>query len=121
MIRRQVYEGDLLAPLAGRTYDIILSNPPYIPAADIAGLMPDVRGYEPHLALDGGADGLDFYRRIMAEAPAMLKEGGAVAAEVGIGRAADVAALAAAHPRIVRTETRRDLAGIERVVIAYRS
>ena len=119
--RCAVYEGDLLAPLAGRTYDIILSNPPYIPAADIAGLMPDVRGYEPHLALDGGADGLDFYRRIMAEAPAMLKEGGAVAVEVGIGRAADVAALAAAHPRIVRTETRRDLAGIERVVIAYRS
>lgn len=119
--RCAVYEGDLLAPLVGRTYDIILSNPPYIPAADIAGLMPDVRGYEPHLALDGGVDGLDFYRRIMAEAPAMMKEGGAVAVEIGIGRAADVAALAAAHPRIVRTETRRDLAGIERVVIAYRS
>ena len=113
-----VHEGDLLAPLAGRTYDMILSNPPYIPAADIAGLMPDVRAYEPHLALDGGADGLSFYRRIMADAPAMLKEGGAVAVEVGIGQAADVAALAQRHPKIVRTETRRDLAGVERVVIA---
>ena len=114
-----VHEGDLLAPLAGRSYDMILSNPPYIPAADIAGLMTDVRTYEPHLALDGGADGLDFYRRIMADAPAMLKEDGAIAVEVGIGQAADVAALAERHPRIVRTELKKDLAGVERVVIAY--
>lgn len=117
--RCTVYEGDLLAPIAGRTYDMILSNPPYIPSADIAGLMPDVYAYEPHLALDGGADGLSFYRRIMAEAPAMLKDDGAVAVEVGARQAADVAALAAAHPRIVRIETQRDLAGIERVVVAY--
>ncbi len=115
--RCAVYEGDLLAPLAGRTYDMILSNPPYIPSADIAGLMPEVRCCEPHLALDGGADGLSFYRRIMAEAPALLKDGGAIAVEVGIGQAQDVAVLAEAHPRIVRTEVRRDLAGIARVVI----
>ena len=114
-----VQEGDLLAPLAGRSYDMILSNPPYIPAADIAGLMTDVRTYEPHLALDGGADGLDFYRRIMADAPVMLKAGGAIAIEVGIGQAADVAALAEQHPRIVRTELKKDLAGVERVVVAY--
>lgn len=117
--RCSVREGDLLAPLAGRTYDMIVSNPPYIPAGDIAELMTDVRAYEPHLALDGGADGLDFYRRMMANAPAMLKEGGAIAVEVGIGQAADVAALAERHPRIVRTETKKDLAGIERVVAAY--
>ncbi|EFR40937.1 protein-(glutamine-N5) methyltransferase, release factor-specific [Selenomonas sp. oral taxon 137 str. F0430] len=117
--RCSVREGDLLAPLAGRTYDMIVSNPPYIPAGDIAELMTDVRAYEPHLALDGGADGLDFYRRMMADAPAMLKEGGAIAVEVGIGQAADVAALAERHPRIVRTETKKDLAGIERVVAAY--
>ena len=98
---------------------MIVSNPPYIPAGDIAGLMPDVRTYEPHLALDGGDDGLDFYRRIMADAPAMLKEGGAIAVEVGIGQAADVAALAERHPKIIRTELKCDLVGIERVVIAY--
>ena len=117
--RVAVHVGDLLAPLAGRRYDMILSNPPYIPTADIAGLMPEVRSYEPHLALDGGTDGLNIYRRLMAEAPMMLKDGGAVAVEVGIDEAAAVAALAIEHPRIVRTETLKDLAGIERVVVGY--
>ena len=117
--RIDIHVGDLLAPLAGRLYDMILSNPPYIPTADIAGLMPDVRSYEPHLALDGGADGLDIYRRLMAGAPVLLKEGGAVAVEVGIDEATAVAALAMAHPRVVRTEILKDLAGIERVVVGY--
>ena len=117
--RIDIHVGDLLAPLAGGRYDMILSNPPYIPTADIAGLMPEVRSYEPHLALDGGADGLNIYRRLMADAPALLKEGGAVAVEVGIDEAAAVAALAMAHPRIVRTEILKDLAGIERVVVGY--
>ena len=117
--RVAVHVGDLLAPLAGRRYDMILSNPPYIPTADIAGLMPEVRSYEPHLALDGGADGLNIYRRLMADAPALLKEGGAIAVEVGIDEAAAVAALAMAHPRIVQTEILKDLAGIERVVVGY--
>ena len=117
--RVAVHVGDLLAPLAGRRYDMILSNPPYIPTADIATLMPEVRSYEPHLALDGGADGLNIYRRLMADAPALLNEGGAVAVEVGIDEAAAVAALAMAHSRIVRTEILKDLAGIERVVVGY--
>ena len=117
--RIEIHEGDLTAPLAGRSYDVILSNPPYIPTADIAGLMPEVRSYEPHLALDGGTDGLNIYRRLMADAPALLKEGGAIAVEVGIDEAAAVAALAMAHPRIVRTEILKDLAGIERVVVGY--
>ena len=117
--RVAVHVGDLLAPLTGRRYDMILSNPPYIPTADIAGLMPEVRSYEPHLALDGGTDGLNIYRRLMADAPALLKEGGAIAVEVGIDEAAAVAALAMAHPRIVRTEILKDLAGIERVVVGY--
>ena len=117
--RVTVHVGDLLAPLTGQTYDMILSNPPYIPTSDIAALMPEVRRYEPHLALDGGVDGLNFYRRLMAAAPALLKEGGAIAVEVGIDEAAAVAALALAHPRIVRTEIRKDLAGIERVVVGY--
>ena len=117
--RIEVHVGDLTAPLAGRSYDMILSNPPYIPTADIAKLMPEVRSYEPHCALDGGVDGLDLYRRLMADAPAMLKDGGAIAVEVGIHEAAAVAALALAHPRIVRTEILKDLGGIERVVVGY--
>ena len=117
--RLDVHVGDLLAPIAGRSYDMILSNPPYIPSADIAGLMPEVCRYEPHLALDGGADGLDIYRRLMADAPTLLKDGGAIAVEVGMDEAKDVAELAIAHPRIVRTEILKDLAGIERVVVGY--
>ena len=117
--RIEIQVGDLLTPLAGRSYDMILSNPPYIPSADIAGLMPEVRSYEPHLALDGGTDGLDIYRRLTAEAPALLKAGGGIAVEVGIGEAHDVAALMEAHPRIVWTETLKDLGGIERVVMGY--
>ena len=117
--RIDIHVGDLLAPLAGGRYDMILSNPPYIPTVDIATLMPEVRSYEPHLALDGGMDGLNIYRRLMADAPALLKEGGAIAVEVGIDEAAAVAALAMAHPRIVRTEILKDLAGIERVVVGY--
>ena len=117
--RIDIHVGDLLAPLAGRAYDMILSNPPYIPSADIAALMPEVRSYEPHLALDGGADGLDIYRRLTADAPALLKEGGAIAVEVGINEAAAVAVLMEEHTRIVRTETMKDLGGIDRVVVGY--
>lgn len=111
------HTGDLLAPLAG-SYDAILSNPPYIPDDDIATLAPEVRLKEPHTALAGGKDGLDFYRRLTAEAPALLKDGGFLALEVGIHQAAPVAALAV--PSFSRTEILKDYAGIERVVIAWK-
>lgn len=112
------HTGDLLAPLAGQCYDAILSNPPYIPDGDIAALAPEVRLKEPHTALAGGKDGLDFYRRLTADAPALLKDSGFLAVEVGIHQAAPVAALAA--PSFSRTEILKDYAGIERVVIAWK-
>ena len=111
------HTGDLLAPLAG-SYDAILSNPPYIPDDDIAALAPEVRLKEPHTALAGGKDGLDFYRRLTADAPALLKDGGFLALEVGIHQAAPVATLAV--PSFSRTEILKDYAGIERVVIAWK-
>lgn len=114
------HTGDLLAPLAGKTFDAILSNPPYIPDADIASLAPEVQRFEPHAALSGGADGLDFYRRLCAGAPALLAAGGFMAFEVGVHQAREVAALAEANPRIGRTEILRDYAGIERVVVGWR-
>ena len=117
--RIEVYVGDLTAPLTGHSYDVILSNPPYIPTVDIGTLMPEVRSYEPHLALDGGHDGLTLYRRLAADAPALLRDGGMLAVEVGINEAQDVAALMEVHPRIVRTEIQKDLGGIERVVVGY--
>lgn len=112
------HTGDLLAPLAGQCYDAILSNPPYIPDGDIAALAPEVRLKEPRTALAGGKDGLDFYRRLTADAPALLKDGGFLAVEVGIHQAAPVATLAV--PAFSRTEILKDYAGIERVVIAWK-
>ena len=115
------HTGDLLQPLVGMTFAAILSNPPYIPEADIATLAPEVRLKEPHTALSGGQDGLDFYRRLAKEAPAMLVPGGFMAFEVGIHQAEPVAALAKANPLIARTEILPDYAGIDRVVVAWRT
>lgn len=114
------HTGDLLQPLRGMTFAAILSNPPYIPEADIAGLAPEVRLKEPHTALSGGRDGLDFYRRLAKEAPAMLVPGGFMAFEVGIHQVEPVAALAKANPLIARTEILPDYAGIDRVVVGWR-
>ena len=71
-------------------FDLIVSNPPYIPSGDIAGLDRSVRDFEPHLALDGGEDGLDFYRSITAQWQRALKPGGTLLVEVGIHQADDV-------------------------------
>lgn len=114
------HTGDLLQPLSGISFAAILSNPPYIPEADIVKLAPEVRLKEPHTALSGGQDGLDFYRRLVNEAPAMLVPGGFTAFEVGIHQAGDVAALLKANPLIGRTEILPDYAGIDRVVVGWR-
>lgn len=114
------HTGDLLQPLSGISFAAILSNPPYIPEADIVKLAPEVRLKEPHTALSGGQDGLDFYRRLANEAPAMLVPGGFTAFEVGIHQAGDVADLLKANPLIGRTEILPDYAGIDRVVVGWR-
>ena len=112
----ELLEGDLLAPLAGRgPFDVIASNPPYIPDGEYATLPPEVQR-EPRSALLGGKDGLDLVRRLVAGAPGLLGDAGALVLEVGMGQAQVVAALApAAGYRAA--EVRRDLAGIERVVV----
>jgi release factor glutamine methyltransferase len=83
---------NMAAALRG-PFDIIVSNPPYIASGDIAALAPDVRDFEPRRALDGGPDGLDFYRAIAADAPALLPAGGIVIVEMAAGQASKVAAL----------------------------
>ncbi len=95
-------------------FDAILSNPPYIPTADLAGLMREVRR-EPTMALDGDADGLKFYRAIAEQWLPKLRDGGVCAVEVGIGQAMDVAALFTAAG-LVDVRILRDLGGVERVV-----
>jgi release factor glutamine methyltransferase len=108
-------EGDLAEPLrAHAPFDVIVANLPYIPSADIAGLAPEVRA-EPRRALDGGDDGLALVRRLVSDAPALLRAGGALALEIGAGQAAATAALLTAAG-FIDVRLRRDLGEIERVV-----
>ncbi|TWB22748.1 release factor glutamine methyltransferase [Nitrospirillum amazonense] len=103
----------------GTRFDAIVSNPPYIPAADIAGLEPEVRTFDPLRALDGGADGLAPYRHLATVAGGLLVPGGLLAVEHGAGQGADVAALFTAAGLEV-LERVDDLAGHDRVVAARR-
>jgi tRNA threonylcarbamoyl adenosine modification protein (Sua5/YciO/YrdC/YwlC family) len=110
---------DLLAGVPAASLRLVVSNPPYIRSADIAGLAPDVRDYEPAMALDGGADGLDVYRRLLPEAARVLLPGGTVLVEVGDGQAQAVADLAAAAG-LGAIEIHKDLSGKCRIVEAAR-
>ena len=112
-------QGDLLKPLAGEIFDLIVSNPPYIESLACDALQPEVR-FEPRLALDGGADGLAFYRRLADGAPALLAAGGFLMVEVGDGQAAAVAAMMAAGGKLTDAAIHRDLYGKERFVTARR-
>ena len=108
---------DALAPPPAQLgeFRCLVSNPPYIPAGDIPGLDPSVRDYEPHMALDGGADGLDFYRNLAREWKNALTVGGKIFLEVGIGQADDVLRLLRAQG-FGDLEITKDLNGIPRVV-----
>jgi release factor glutamine methyltransferase len=109
-----VRQGDLLEPVAETGLDLVISNPPYIPSGEIAALPAEVQK-EPRLALDGGADGLDVLRRLIAATRARLSPGGSLVVELGAGQADAVAALfAEAGFQDIRRA--RDLGGIERVV-----
>jgi release factor glutamine methyltransferase len=107
--------GNLFEPVAGRRFDLIVANPPYIPAGDIAGLDADVRDFEPRVALDGGADGLALMRPLVADAVRHLAPGGVLAVEIGFDQGARVTALfETAGFRDVTL--RRDYGGRDRVV-----
>lgn len=109
-------QGSLFEPFEGQKFDLIVSNPPYIPTAEIAGLQPEVRDYEPRGALDGGKDGLDFYRSIIPAAPSFLETDGWLLLEVGIGEAPDVLKIIEATGVFYELFSASDPGGIERVV-----
>jgi release factor glutamine methyltransferase len=114
-------QADLLSPFApnlpSRTIDCVVSNPPYIPSADIPALAPDVRSFEPQLALDGGADGLSYYRRLIQESRGILKAGGWLILEMGYGQ--KDALVREVHSRGYEVqEIIADYAGIDRVIVA---
>lgn len=99
-------------------FDLIVSNPPYIPHAEIATLMPEVRDYDPGMALDGGTDGLNAYRAIARDVGRLLAAGGQLIVELGIGQESSVAALFVQSGLMV-TPARPDLAGIPRALVAH--
>ena len=112
-------QGDLLAAVAGESFDFIVSNPPYVPDSDRESLSVEVRDYEPAQALFAGDDGLDVYRRLIPQAFAALAPGGYLALEIGYGQQDSVPALLAGSG-FAQIETTPDLQGIPRVVTARR-
>lgn len=111
-------ESDLFAEISGE-YDMIVSNPPYIPHHVIETLQPEVRFFEPRIALDGGEDGLVFYRKIASSAPAHLVPGGRILLEIGCEQGEAVCRLLAAHG-FSDIKVLPDLAGLDRVVTGRR-
>ena len=107
-------QGDLFVAVQGETFDLIACNPPYLDQRDMDELQPEVRR-EPALALFGGADGLDFYRRIAQDAPRYISPSGVLLLEVGMGQARDVCDLLSPW---AKTAIHKDLSGIDRVVEA---
>lgn len=116
--RARFLAADWGEPLVGR-FDLIVSNPPYVRRDDIAGLAREVAQHDPAIALDGGPDGLDAYRRLARDLPRLLASGGIAALEIGHGQADDVAALLQGRGLAIR-EIRADLSGVPRCVVAER-
>ncbi len=112
--RAEIQVGDWTRALDG-PFDLILSNPPYIPTADLPGLPREVRDFDPWLALDGGTDGLAAYRRILPESRRLLAAGGWLLAELGAGQAADVTVIAN-RCGFSAVTLYQDLAGLDRVL-----
>ena len=116
--RVRFLRSDLFASVSGQRFDVVVSNPPYLTANDLADLQPEV-GFEPRLALAGGADGLDIIRRLLATAPDHLVDGGWLLVEIGAAQAAAVEALACAAG-FNAVSIRSDYAGLPRVLMARR-
>lgn len=113
--RIQFIKGDLF-PANGQTYDLILTNPPYIPRRHVATLPPEVRIFEPPLAWDGGEDGLDFYRRILSQVDGYLKAQGWFLAEIGAGQEEEIKKIVKEIPSLDSPLFVPDLSGIKRVI-----
>ena len=118
--RIEFIQADALTGLPSSVrFDLVVSNPPYIPHDEISSLQPEVRDFDPPLALDGGEDGLDFYRRLAAESPGILKPGGRLMLEFGDGQAGKIKSLLAEQKWIVEA-VRADYSQRRRILIARR-
>ncbi|MGI6721211.1 MAG: peptide chain release factor N(5)-glutamine methyltransferase [Anaerovoracaceae bacterium] len=117
-IKMDVRLGNLFEPVKRKKYNMIVSNPPYIRSDVIPTLMPEVRDHEPIEALDGGADGLDYYLQIIGLAPKHLKKEGILVLEIGNDQSAAVEQLMIETGKLCDIQTYKDLAGNDRVVSA---
>lgn len=114
--RIRFLQGDLFAPLEKESrFELIITNPPYIAQGDFPSLPPEVRDYEPRVALNGGKDGLDFFRRVLPMVGELLCPGGWFLAEIGAGQEPKVRQIAEANPVLAGLDFVPDLAGIKRV------
>ena len=111
-----ICQSDLFSAFNGSRFDLIISNPPYIPSEDCSRLQPEVLN-EPRLALDGGADGCDLYRRIISSAGSVLGSGGKLLMELGINESVPVSLLLS-ECRFTGIEVRKDYGGIDRMILA---
>ena len=119
--RIRFLQADMLEAFGGKftgAFDVILSNPPYIPEQDVETLQPEVALYEPRLALAAGPDGLDCYRRLLRDAPPLLKPGGYLILELGWGQSDIVTQMAQERGAFDAVSGRQDAAGIDRVLLA---
>ena len=123
--RLDLLQGDLLGPLdahpVGLHLHYIAANPPYVPDSEWADVPPNVKDYEPHLALRGGADGLELVRRLIADAPARLRPGGLLLIEIASSSADAAVELAKAQPMLADARIATDLEGLPRVLVARRA
>lgn len=116
--RLDLREGSLLTTLgADERFDVVVSNPPYVPEGDMAGLQEEIKHWEPHVALFAGPEGLDVLLALVRDAPSCLKPGGLLALEVGVGQARAVARSMEESTRFQEIRTIKDLAAKERVVL----
>jgi len=119
IVNAEFRTGSLFSPVKELRFDLITANPPYIQTSEISGLQREVREWEPLRALDGGADGLEYYRRIFRSAAGHLRENGKIVLELGFGESVEVMELAgeAGFPNVT---VKKDYAGIERILTAER-
>jgi len=111
--------GDLFYPIKNKNnFDLIVSNPPYIPENDMRGLQAEVRLYEPALALDGGPGGMDYIKRLIEDSPKLLRPGGSLLLEIGTAQAEKACKLALERGDFEAIHTKKDLSGIERIFLA---
>jgi len=118
--RVHLLAGDLGAPLAAGSLDLLVANPPYLAAEILSGLAPEVRDHDPRAALDGGPGGLRVIARLLADAPRLLRPGGRLVLEIGDEQGALVRALAAASG-LAAIAVHRDLSGRDRILAATRA